>query len=299
MEPVPGVALVRRWRPRSNPGYNRRPLRGRDPDQQPPPPDTRCLRPPEALSATAGGRQQHVAPGTSQSGHVQVAHDPGRLPRKIDRIRAAPAPGTWENVRLVEAGTGCVAVPPGGTASMLDNRNEDQAMLASSARPRCHLATVSLVVATGLSLGGCPRPDDLFEPNNTLETATPLTAGEPVTARATQSDSDVFAVEAAAGQTVVFRAESLDFEVCPLFTASGPDGTVLYHEPDTNCREFRPIEPDVQVPGSSLTIIPEEAFELRVPAAADGPYFLTILEGGHVDNIFDYSWEYRLTATFE
>lgn len=155
------------------------------------------------------------------------------------------------------------------------------------------------VATTGLCLGGCPRPDDLFEPNDTFATATPLEPGVPITASVAQSTTDVFAIEATAGQTVVFRIESLDFEVCPLFSATGPDGTVLYEEPLTRCRRFDPVEPTVQVGGSSLTIIRDEAFELRVPAASDGPYFITILEGGEADNIFDFNWAYRLTATVE
>ena len=156
-----------------------------------------------------------------------------------------------------------------------------------------------LVVTSGLCLGGCPRPDDSFEPNDTLATATPLEPGVPITASVAQSTQDVFAIEASVGQTVLFRIESLEFEVCPLFSAAGPDGTILYEEPLTRCRHFDPIEPTVQVEGSSLTIIRDEAFELRVPATSDGLYFITILEGGEADNIFDFNWSYRLTATFE
>ncbi len=156
-----------------------------------------------------------------------------------------------------------------------------------------------LVVTAGLCLGGCPRPDDLFEPNDTTATATPLEPGVPITASVAQSTSDVFAIEVMAGQTVLFRIESLDFEVCPLFSAIGPDGTILYEEPLTRCRSFDVIEPNVQVEGSSLTIIPDEAFELRIPAATNGRYFITIFEGGEADNIFNYNWAYRLTATLE
>ena len=156
-----------------------------------------------------------------------------------------------------------------------------------------------LVITVGLCLGGCPRPDDLLEPNDTLATATPLEPGIPITASVAQSTNDVFTVEAMAEQTVLFRIESLDFEVCPMFSATGTDGTILYEEPLTRCRRFDPIDPTIQVEGSSLTIIRDEAFELRIPAAIDGNYFITIFEGGEADNIFDYNWAYRLTATFE
>ena len=159
--------------------------------------------------------------------------------------------------------------------------------------------TGSLVIAVGLCIGGCPRPDDLFEPNDTTATATPLVPGKPITARVAQFTNDVFTIEVSAGQTVLFRIESLDFEVCPLFSATGPDETILYKEPLTSCRDFEPIEPEVQIDGASLTIFPNKAFELRIPAEKEGRYFLTIFEGGHADNVFSYSWEYRVTATFE
>ncbi len=162
------------------------------------------------------------------------------------------------------------------------------------------MAMISLLtIAATFSLGGCPRPDDALEPNNTIASATPLSAGVPVTARVLQSTNDVFSIEASAGQIVLFRMESVGPEVCPLFTATGPDGTVLYKEPETNCRGFGTIEPEIQVAGSSLTIVQDVAFELRVSADTSGLYFITITEGGYADNIFTFSWDYRLTATLE
>lgn len=167
-------------------------------------------------------------------------------------------------------------------------------------RTSCRMAMIGLLaIALTLSLGGCPRPDDALEPNNTIASATPLTAGVPVTARVLQSTNDVFSIEASAGQVVLFRMESLGPEVCPLFTATGPDGTVLYQEPATLCRGFGTVEPETQVAGSSLTIVPNLAFELRVPVDTSGLYFITITEGSQADNIFRFSWDYRLTATLD
>lgn len=156
------------------------------------------------------------------------------------------------------------------------------------------------VITLGMCLGtGCPRPDDTFEPNDTIATATPLEPGVPITASVAQRNIDVFGVEAMAGQTVLFRIEDLDFEVCPIFSAANSDGTILYEEPVMLCRGFASIDPTIQVEGSSLTIIQNEAFELRIPAATDGRYFISIYEGGMADNIFTFNWSYRLTATFE
>lgn len=170
-------------------------------------------------------------------------------------------------------------------------------MMTLPSLPEIHAAMLTMAVV--LFISGCPRPDDGFEPNDTLATATMLELGVPITASVAQSTYDVFVVEAMAGQMILFRIESLEFEVCPLFTATGPDGAILYEEPDTRCRRFDTIEPAVQVEGASLTIIQDEAFELRIPTATDGNYYITIFEGGEVDNIFDYNWSYRLTATVE
>jgi hypothetical protein len=126
-----------------------------------------------------------------------------------------------------------------------------------------------------------------------------LDPGVPVSARVSQISDDVFSIEATAGQTILFRVESLNFEVCPLFAVIGPGETVLYQEPDTLCRDFERIEPLIQVEGAFLTIIPDEAFELQVPAETDGVYFIIISEGAQADNLFTFSWEYRLTAIVE
>lgn len=50
---------------------------------------------------------------------------------------------------------------------------------------------------------------------------------------------------------------------------------------------------------SSLEDVQGFGFRLRVPAQEQGAYYLTITELGHVDNVFTYSWRYRLTATTE
>ena len=157
-----------------------------------------------------------------------------------------------------------------------------------------------VTIAATFLLGGCPRLDDGLEPNDTIASATVLTAGVPLTARVLQSTNDVFSIEASAGDTVLFRMESLgSAEVCPLFTVTGPDGTILYREPVTLCRGFGTIDPEIQVNGSSLTIVPGIAFELRVPADMSGPYFIAIYEGAQADNIFAFSWDYQITATLD
>jgi len=158
-----------------------------------------------------------------------------------------------------------------------------------------------VVVATGalISMGGCPRPDDAFEPNDTIATATVLTLDEALVGVASQFNNDVFSVEVSAGDALLFKVESLDHDVCPLFTLSAPDETVLYAEPSVFCRNFEEVVPETQVGDASLTILPDQAFEIRVTAEQDGPYYLTIFEGSHADNLFTFSWNYQITASVE
>jgi len=146
-----------------------------------------------------------------------------------------------------------------------------------------------------LALAACraPRPDDAFEPNDDLEHATLLALDAPVAARANQGNPDVFAVDVLAGATLVFRAESLGLEECAGFTATGPDGTVLFRVA-AGCDASR--EPLVRAAGVEVEHT-DELFVLALPAVTGGLHYLTILEGAESDNLFDFSWDYRLTAS--
>ncbi len=159
-----------------------------------------------------------------------------------------------------------------------------------------------LVFAIGLFallLCGCPRfprMEDGFEPNDTREMATTLEVGVPITARAVQGNPDVFKFMADPGELLIFTLESLGEEDCVAFTVTGPDGTELFADQHFFCGD-RGFEPPLTVNGVGLNMGMEDRYVLSVPADAGGDYFLTINELGEVDNLFDFSWLYRLTVT--
>lgn len=162
----------------------------------------------------------------------------------------------------------------------------------------------SILLATVL-LTGCPRgarPDDALEPNDSPESATPLTPGQPVEARANQGNPDVFSVEAPEGRTLVFLAESRGLENCPAFTVTGPGGQALFEDVHSHCsrvaeepRKAEGVEFHMRFGAGTSA----EAYELRIPTAQPGRYLLTILEQGRADNVAAFSWDYRLTARVE
>ena len=168
---------------------------------------------------------------------------------------------------------------------------------------RTHLTPRTRAVATALAAltmtAGCrtTRSEDALEPNDDAQAATVLVAGQAVEGRANQGNLDVFAVDAAADQTILFRLESLGLEDCAKFTVTDPDGRTLYRDSGFTCE--RGPEPEVQAEGVTFTRVEGFGYELRIPAATAGTYLLTIDERGQADNIFAFSWDYRVTATVE
>jgi hypothetical protein len=163
-------------------------------------------------------------------------------------------------------------------------------------------------LAMAVLAAGCSRllarSEDSFEPNDTFDRATLLTADQPVQARANQGNLDIFSFQVAdAGTRLLFRLESLGLEDCPAFTVTAPDAQVLYRDETFRCSGGRNSkhQPAERVEGATLTLTssPGPAYELRVPAARAGTHFLTIDEQGEADNMFPLGWDYRLTATIE
>lgn len=152
----------------------------------------------------------------------------------------------------------------------------------------------TLLLALTLAAAACrnTRPDDAFEPNDTLAEATPLTVGEAVVARANQGDPDVFVVQVPADRRLHVRVESLGLEECAGFRLQGPGGELLYHLPE-GCDFGR--TPKVQAGGVTGTHT-KELLELELTPTVAGAYAFTVLEGAQADNLFDFSWDYRLTV---
>ncbi|HYV46724.1 MAG TPA: hypothetical protein VFA20_17790 [Myxococcaceae bacterium] len=166
------------------------------------------------------------------------------------------------------------------------------------------LAPVLLALTTACSCSHLlARPEDALEPNDDLAHATPLTAGQAVQGRANQGNADVFSLQVPeAGKRLLFRLENRGLENCPAFTVTGPDRRqVLYRDDWFRCHAVRGSRPQPaeRVEGAALSPTAGSGYELRVPAAAAGPYFLTISEQGEADNLFPLGWDYQLTAELE
>lgn len=154
-------------------------------------------------------------------------------------------------------------------------------------------------IAGLLMAGGCPRPEDSLEPNDTLATATALTLGETVEGRVVQGNADVFTV-ASTGETMLhfeLRSRGDEEEACAAFRVTGPDTAILYDDNARSCS--RGLDTPLMVPDASLQYTPGVGYDLRVPATQAGTYTLTITELGHADNIFTYSWAYELKVRAE
>ncbi len=155
------------------------------------------------------------------------------------------------------------------------------------------------IALLALPMCGCPRfprPEDSLEPNDTTETATALEVGVPVTARVVPGNLDIFKIAAGPGEMLVFALESQGEEDCAAFTVTGPDEAELFADQHLFCGD-RDFDAPITAEGAVLDTGTEGRYMLSVPAEVAGDYFLTIKELGQVDNIFDFSWLYRLTAT--
>ena len=89
----------------------------------------------------------------------------------------------------------------------------------------------------------------------------------------------------------------MDSEECPKFTLTGPDGVLYADAFPTSCHRI--ATPDVHEEGVDFETLENFGYRLRIKAKVAGIYYLTVIEGHQADNIFPFSWDYRLTATIE
>ena len=145
--------------------------------------------------------------------------------------------------------------------------------------------------------GSCDgvRPDDGLEPNDTAAQATRLQIGSAIEARANQGNPDVFVFDVAASQAIVIELQSRGLENCPGFTLVGPGEEVLFADRTARCRRVGP--PATQKASVDFEIFADGSYRFRSVAEMAGPHYLTVLEGGDADNVFSYSWDYRITAS--
>jgi glycine cleavage system aminomethyltransferase T len=163
------------------------------------------------------------------------------------------------------------------------------------------LCTMTILALSLFGTLGCncfARPDDTLEPNDDLAHAIVLSAGQVVTARANQWNADVFVFSSEEGRTIVFSMQSLGGEDCAAFTVTGPEGEVLYQDSGSFCSS-KGEYPAVKAEGVEFKAVEDSGYEIIVPTSTAGNYYLRIYEQGQADNIFPFSWDYRLMATIE
>lgn len=145
-------------------------------------------------------------------------------------------------------------------------------------------------------LVSCNPKDDALEPNDDFSQATSLDSEKALKAIVLQNNSDVFSIEAQAGQKIVF-------------TISAEEGKSPYnvdfsiHDPHGNSLQgfdcYR-VE-NCQLQGDNIKITRSQdgavlAFELAQQVNLSGSYYLTIRQHPDADNMFAYYWKYRLSA---
>jgi len=163
------------------------------------------------------------------------------------------------------------------------------------------LCTLIILALSLVGILGCrhfARPDDTLEPNDDFEHATILTAGQAVTARANQWNADVFVFNSKGKEKIVFTIQSIGGEDCGAFTVTEPNGEILYQDSGRFCSS-KGDYPAVKAEGVEFRVVEDFGYEINVQAYIAGAYHIQIYERSQVDNIFAFSWDYRLTATTE
>jgi len=157
------------------------------------------------------------------------------------------------------------------------------------------LVILALLLVWTLGCRHFARPDDTFEPNDDMQHATKITVGQVVIARANQWNADVFVFSSEGKGTIVFSMQSLGGEDCAAFTVTGPNNVVLYQDSGSFCSS-KGDYPAVIGEGVEFKKLEDSGYEINVSANRAGTYYLQIYERSQADNIFPFSWDYRLTA---
>ncbi len=162
----------------------------------------------------------------------------------------------------------------------------------------CMLTILALSLVGTLGCRHFTRPDDALEPNDDPKHATILTAGQAVIARANQWNADVFVFSSEGKETIIFSIESLGGEDCAAFTITGPNDEILYQDSGNLCSS-KGDYPAVKAEGVQFRGVEDFGYEINVPANIAGAYYLQIQERSQADNIFPFSWDYRLTVSIK
>jgi hypothetical protein len=214
-----------------------------------------------------------AAPSLQSRDRCETTYNSGVCGPAPDRLEPKAAYGTWRRSSMILA--------------------------LGNGRNRTLGGRLLLAVAALSAVGGCPRPEDRFEPNNTALTATPLVLGLAVEGRVSQGNPDVFIINADARGTLrlVMNSIGQEEEDCAAFRLEDQGGTVLYDDQALSCS--RGLDEPVRAAGVTLGHVDGAGYELAAPVEDGGVYLLTLRELGYADNVFTYSWHYRVTAMVE
>jgi hypothetical protein len=140
-----------------------------------------------------------------------------------------------------------------------------------------------------LLLSACRPHDDRYEPNDTLEAATPLPLDGTLTAVAVQDNPDCFVVDVLRTGRLTFRVRGVAGPgYRPSVTMFGPSrDEIVVAQPPTPDGATREQSQD------------RATFTLTVPQASPGRYWLRVMETHAADNMFPFAWRYDLTAHLE
>ena len=142
----------------------------------------------------------------------------------------------------------------------------------------------------------CAPQDDAFEPNDSFTQATALSLGKAIKALVLQNNSDVFSIEAQAGQKIVFTI-SAEEERAPYnvdFSLQDAKGNVWQSFDCYRVENCELQEANINITRSKDGAV--LAFELSQEVNASGLYYLTIRQNPDADNMFAYYWRYSISS---
>jgi PGF-CTERM protein len=103
-------------------------------------------------------------------------------------------------------------------------RNEEALLIANASETGTYYLRVEGEASDRYSIGVGITEPDTYEPNDAIDSATAIDAGQDLTGTIVRGDTDYFAIEAAAGERLAVNATGVESSQATLF---GPDGETI------------------------------------------------------------------------